>query len=385
MRLRDAVTVDDFRAMAKARMPRIVFDYIDGGVEDEIALAANVAAFRDKLFLPRYLCDVETRIHRTTLLGCQYQRSFGIAPTGFASLFRPGADLMLARAARKAGIPFVLSGASNSSLETVAQIAPGNTWFQVYGARNRRISDDLLRRAEAAGIGTLVVTVDVPVTPKRTRNIRNGFGLPPRVSCSSLAQALLHPLWSAGYLANGGLPKLGNWQPYAPAGASALDIARIFARETPDPTQTLKDLEALRRGWKGKMLVKGILHPEDAVAVMGLGADGVWVSNHGGRQLDRIAPSIDMLPDIRAAVGPGATVVIDSGIRRGADIAIARCLGADFAFVGRATLYGVAAFGEAGATRVIELLTEELDLTMGQIGCRDVGQLALTYLHALAR
>lgn len=367
--------------MAHARMPKVVFDYIDGGVENEDALAANLSAFRKRTFVPRYLLNVESRVHRTMLFGKQYERSFGISPTGFASLFRPGADLMLARSASKAGIPFVLSGASNSSIEAVAKVAPCNTWFQVYGTRNRDITTDLLDRASGAGIETLVVTVDVPVTPKRTRNIRNGFGLPPRMSISNVVQALLHPAWTFGYLSNGGLPKLGNWQAYAPEGAIALDIARVFAQETPDPTQTLKDIAELRARWKGKMLVKGILHPDDAVSMLGLGMDGIWVSNHGGRQLDRIVPSIDMLHAIRAAVGKEATLVIDSGIRCGADIAIARCLGADFAFVGRATLFGAAAAGEAGVSRVIDLLTEELDLVMGQIGCGDVNQLSPDNLH----
>lgn len=356
-------------------MPKMVFDYIDGGVEDEFALAANIEAFRRKAFVPRYLVDVEHRNHRTSLFGRTYDRSFGISPTGFASLFRPGADLMLARAAASAGIPFVLSGASNESLQAVARAAPGNVWFQIYGARDRSITSDLLNRAAGAGIDTLVVTVDVPVTPKRTRNIRNGFGLPPRMSISTLVQALLHPAWTAGYLANGGLPKLENWQPYASEGASALEVAQVFARETPDPTQTFKDLEYIRKSWQGTLLIKGILHSNDAIELIGLGVDGIWVSNHGGRQLDRVVTSIDMLPAIRAAVGNDPTLLIDSGIRRGADIAVARCLGADFAFVGRATLFGAAVAGEAGVSRIIELLTEELDLVLGQVGCGDVNQL----------
>nr|WP_165899834.1 alpha-hydroxy acid oxidase [Pseudaminobacter arsenicus] len=223
------------------------------------------------------------------------------------------------------------------------------------------------------------------MTPKRTRNIRNGFGLPPRMSLSTIVQALIHPAWATGYLANGGLPKLGNWQPYAPHGASALEIAHVFTRETPDPTQTLKDIADVRARWKGRMLVKGVLHPDDAVAMLGLGVDGIWISNHGGRQLDRIVPCIDMLRAIRAAVGKDATLVIDSGIRRGADIAIARCLGADFAFIGRVTLYATAAAGEAGATRVVDPLAQELDLVMGQIGCANVNQLCSDNLHDLGR
>lgn len=380
MRLRDALTVDDVRQIAMARMPRVVFDYIDGGVEDESCLSANVDAFRDKKFVPRYLTHVEHRNHRTELFGRSYERSFGISPTGFASLFRPGADLMLARAAAQVGIPFVLSGASNVAIEDVTRAAPGNVWFQVYGARDRKITADLLKRAAGAGVDMLVVTVDVPVTPKRTRNIRNGFGLPPRMSLSMFVQALLHPAWTAGYLLNGGLPKLGNWQPYAPKGASALEIARVFASETPDPTQTFRDIEVLRQNWRGSLVIKGILHPDDAVAMVKLGVDGIWISNHGGRQLDRAVASIEILPIIRAAVGDAVTVIIDSGIRRGADIAVARCLGADFAFVGRATLFGAAAAGEAGIAHVIQLLSEELDLVLGQIGCDNVDNLSRDFL-----
>lgn len=381
MRLRDALTVEDFRLMARARLPKVVFDYIDGGVEDEYALAANQAAFQRRVFVPRYPKNVENRVHATELFGKRYELSFGISPTGFASLFRPGADLMLARAAAKAGIPFVVSGASNSAIEVVTKVAPDNIWFQIYGARNRDITVDLLDRAAGAGVETLVLTVDVPVTPKRTRNIRNGFGLPPRMTLSTIVQALSHPAWTARYLANGGMPKLGNWQPYARAGASALEIASVFAQETPDPTQTLKDIADVRARWKGRLLVKGVLHPDDAVKMINLGVEGIWISNHGGRQLDRIVSSIDMLPPIRAAVGKDATLVVDSGVRRGADIAVARCLGADFVFIGRATLFGAAAAGEAGATRVIDLLAQELDLVMGQIGCSDVNQLCFDYLH----
>lgn len=381
MRLRDALTVEDVRKMARARMPRVVFDYIDGGVEDEVCLSANIAAFREQKFVPRCLRDIEHRTHRTELFGRSYERSFGISPTGFASLFRPSADLMLARAAAKAGIPFVLSGASNMSIEVVAKAAPGNVWFQVYGARDRTITADLLKRAADAGVETLVVTVDVPVTPKRTRNIRNGFGLPPRLSLKTVVDALLHPSWTTSYLLNGGLPKLGNWQTYAPDGASALAIAQVFARETPDPTQTLRDIELLRENWRGNLVIKGVLDPDDAVALVQLGADGLWVSNHGGRQLDRAVTTIDMLPLIRQAVGDVVTLVVDSGIRRGADVAVTRSLGADFAFVGRATLFGAAAAGEAGVAHVIQLLSEELDLVLGQIGCASVNDLSCDYLH----
>ncbi|MUZ75625.1 hypothetical protein GOZ90_23420 [Agrobacterium vitis] len=227
----------------------------------------------------------------------------------------------------------------------------------------------------------MVVTVDVPVIPKRTRNLRNGFGLPPRTSLSTLAQALLHPAWTLGYLRNGGLPKLGNWQAYAHTGASAVEIAQVFAQETPDPTQTFDDIELLRQSWQGKLVIKGILHPDDAVALVKLGADGIWISNHGGRQLDRAVSSIKMLPIIRAAVGSGVPLMIDSGIRRGADVAVARCLGADFAFVGRATLFGAAAAGETGVARVIQLLSEELDLVLGQVGCNNVDDLSRDFLH----
>ncbi|WP_404294400.1 alpha-hydroxy acid oxidase (plasmid) [Microvirga sp. RSM25] len=380
--MRDALTIDDFRLISKAKMPRVVFDYIDGGVEDELALAGNISAFQRHAFVPRYFRDVECRQHSVTLFDRQYDRCFGISPTGFASIFRSGADLMLARAARDAGIPFVLSGASNAPIEQVAAEAPGNVWFQVYGARNRAITKDLLQRAAGSGVETLVLTVDVPVTPKRTRNIRNGFGLPPRVTVASVIDAALHPGWTIRYLASGGLPKLGNWEPYAPPSASAMEVARVFAKETPDATQTMRDLETVRSLWKGKLLVKGILHPDDASDALKRGADGIWVSNHGGRQIDRVMPSIDALPSIRAAVGSKPILVIDSGIRRGADIAIARCLGADFAFVGRATLFGVAAAGEAGARRVINLLSEELDLVLGQIGCACVNELSSRYLVA---
>lgn len=369
------LTIDDLRDRARRRMPAVVFDYIDGGVEDELALARNTDAFRRWSFVPRYLRDVAQRRTERTLWGRTYDLPFGIAPTGFAGLFRPGADLMLARAASAAGVPFVVSGASNASIEAVADVMETPPWFQIYCSRDQQITRDLLVRAERAGVETLVVTVDVPVTPKRTRNLRNGFGLPPRLSFRTMLDAAMHPAWTFGYFANGGMPALGNWAPYAPEGSRALSVARLFAAETPDPSHDWRQVETLRALWPGRLVVKGLMHVDDARQAQALGADAIWVSNHGGRQLDRVPPSLEMLPLMRKALGPDMPIFLDSGVRRGADIATALCLGADFVFAGRPTLYGVAAMGERGAARALAILAEELDLILAQIGCADIAAL----------
>lgn len=370
--MKPALTIDDLRDRARRRLPKVVFDYIDGGVEDELALERNRDSFQRWSFMPRYLRNVAERRSRRGLWGRHYDLPFGIAPTGFAGLFRSGADLMLARAAEAANIPMVVSGASNASIEAVAGAVQNPPWFQVYCSRDAEITRDLLLRAERVGVETLVVTVDVPVTPKRTRNLRNGFGLPPRLSIATIVDALLHPAWTLGYFAHGGMPVLGNWAPYETTDGRPVSVAQFFAAQTPDPSHDWGQIETLRKLWPGKLVVKGLLHPDDAIRARELGSDAIWVSNHGGRQLDRAPPALDALPAIRQALGPDMPVFLDSGVRRGADIATALCLGADFVFAGRPTLYGVAADGQPGVARAIGILAEELDLVLAQIGCADI-------------
>ena len=374
-----AVSIEDLRKAARRALPKIIFDFIEGGVEDERCLAANAEAWRSVRLMPRYFGEIGTIDQSVTLMGSRCASPFGIGPTGLAGLFRPDADLMLARAAAEARIPFVLSTASNASLEEVAQAAGEFAWFQLYGSRDRSISADMIRRAREAGISTLMVTVDTPVGSKRERNMRNGFSRPLRMRLPILLESLLHPAWVLRYLAAGGTPRFGNWVPDAVAGASNDEIAAFSTSQTPN-RQNWNDLEVIRDLWPRKLVVKGVMHPDDAARAVEIGADGIVVSNHGGRVLDRAPSTVEMFPFVRAAVGGRVALVLDSGIMRGSDVVAAFCLGANFAFVGRATLYSVAAGGMAGARRAIAILRNEIDIALGQIGCPTPAQLGPEYL-----
>ena len=254
---------------------------------------------------------------------------------------------MLAEAAAAKKVPYIMSGSSFVSIERVARVAPENTWYQLYPARNSSITQDIVRRAADAGFATLVVTVDQPVLPKLERDRRNGFAIPFRLTLPILLDALRHPRWTFAYLRSGGMPVLETWASYAPAGASAAEVA-VFRRTQTPGVQTWRDIEALRKLWRGPLVLKGLLHADDAQLAADLGIDGIIVSNHGAKTLDRAPATIEVLAGIAAAVGSKLTVMIDSGVRRGSDIVVARCLGAQFVFVGRAVLYGVASGGVAG-------------------------------------
>ena len=347
MKVENAINIEDLRRIAKRRLPRIAFDFVEGGVEDEEGLLHNETALRRYRMVPRFLVDVSKRDQSITLFGRTYASPFGIAPTGLSGLFRRNVDVMFAEAAAAANIPYVMSSVTNGSLEAAAKIAP-NMWFQIYGTKDRAIMHDLVRRARDAGVATLVITVDVPMLHKRERNMRNGFTRPLKLPASTILEALLHPGWIYEYFRHGGLPMMENWIAYAPAGASAGAVADIYAAQTPSADQTWRDLEAIRQLWPGTLLLKGVLHPDDAAKSIALGCDGIYVSNHGARQLDRATSPIEMLPIIRAAVGDHVPLVMDSGIRRGSDVLVAHCLGAQVAFVGRATMYGAAAGGLVG-------------------------------------
>jgi L-lactate dehydrogenase (cytochrome)/(S)-mandelate dehydrogenase len=296
--------------------------------------------------------------------------------------------MMLAQAAAEADIPYIMSGSSNASIEAAARVAPRNTWYQLYAARDARIPDDMIRRTADAGLEALVLTVDVPVHSKRERNIRNGFAnirgnwLQAALSLrpALLAEALTHPGWVMEYVRHGGTPMLENWQPYAPEGATASDVVKFNRAQVPAHAQTWRDLERYRRLFPRRLVVKGIMHPADAVRAADLGCDGIIVSNHGGRQLDQAPASLDVLPAVKQAVDGRLTVMLDSGVRRGADVLIALCLGAEFVFFGRPTLYGAVAGGLAGVRRAIDIFRNEIDLVMGQIGCPSLDQLGPDFL-----
>jgi L-lactate dehydrogenase (cytochrome)/(S)-mandelate dehydrogenase len=370
MKIESALNLADIREMARRKLPRIAFDFIDGGVDDELCLQRNRDAFQRYRLLPRYLVDVSQRDQSTTLLGQRYASPFGISPTGLAGLFCPDADRLLAAAAAAANIPFLLSSASNGALEEVAQVAPEHVWFQMYCTSNETINADLVRRARAAGVRVLVLSVDVPVNSNRERNKRNGFSRPFRMTPGIVLEALAHPAWVLRYLRSGGIPMMRNWQPYAPAGASAAQVADLYGTLTPAPMVQWQHLARIREAWPGPLVVKGLMHPDDAKQAVRLGVDALVVSNHGGRQLD-VAPSpLDVLPAIRAAVGDDVELILDSGVRRGSDVVIARCLGARFSLFGRPTLFGAAAAGPAGIARTLQIVRNEIDMVLAQMGCK---------------
>ncbi len=374
-------SVPDLERLARRRLPRVLYEAIESGVEDEVGLATNAEAFRRQRFLPRVGVDVRERRQGVSLWGSAFASPFGIAPTGIAGVFRRDAELMLAEAARDAHIPLILSGASMVGLERVSAISPRTTWYQLYPARDAAITRDMLLRAERSGAAALVLTVDNPVLPNRERDARNGFRLPLRLRPGLALDVLRHPGWLVRYFQGGGLPVMEDWAHYAPRGASAGDVAQFFRSQSP-VVQTWQDLEAIRRDWPRKLVLKGVMHPDDAATAADLGFDGIIVSNHGGKALDRVPSPLDVLPAVRRQVPSHIPVMLDGGIRRGSDVIAALCLGASFVFVGRATLYGVAAAGRDGATRALEILRSEVDTTLALIGCPDVADLSPDYLFA---
>lgn len=372
--------LEDFRVQARKTLPRIVFDYIDGGVDSEIGLRRNREAFEAHRLLPRYLVDVRARNQSVTLLGRTYASPFGISPAGLAGLFRPGADLMLAAAARQMNVPFVLSTVSNETLEDVARIAPDHLWFQLYATPDDTVTRDLIRRAQQAGISTLVFSIDVPINSNRERNRRNGFSHPLRMPPAVMLEALRHPGWLWRYFRAGGIPDRVNLAPYKPEGATAFEAAAHYSKLIPSAMHTWETFEKVRHWWQGPLVVKGILHPEDAVRAADLGAQGAIVSNHGGRQLDLAPAAVEMLPAIQAAVGDRLELILDSGIRRGSDVVIAKCLGARAAFFARPTLYAAAVGGQAAIESALGTLRNEVDLTLAQLGCPDFEALGRAHL-----
>jgi len=374
MNLDRVISIEDLRQLTRAYLPRVLFDFLDGGAGDENSLTRNISQFTKLRFIPRYFVDVSNRDLRMKVFNRMYKSPFGIAPTGFAGLFRPKADLLLAEAAKDSDIPFVLSGASCSSVESAAKTAPNHAWYQLFAAKDPKIWLDLARRVCDAGIETLVITVDLPVRAKRERDIRNGFNLPLKITPLLVLDVLRHPRWMWNYLRSGGTPFLENWLPYAGQGATPTDVAMLVDHHA-YAAYSWADLETLRALWPGTLVVKGILHPQDAVTVADLGADGIIVSNHGGRQFDRAVTSIEALPGIVARVGHRLTVMVDGGIRCGADIVGALCLGAKFCFVGRSTLYGVAAAGALGAKKAIDILNNDIDVVLAQLGCTSIQEL----------
>ena len=364
-----AYNIDDLRLAAKRRLPRGIFEYVDRGTEGETSLTENRAAFERIRFLPKVLTECGARSLETTLFGKTQALPMAIAPMSPSGLLWHEGELALARAAASVGIPYTSPTESMTVLERVAG-AGGRLWFQLYIWKERSHAYTLLERVERAGYEALIVTVDTATIPNREFNSRNGFAMPIRPSLRAGIDVLRHPRWLFGvlgrYVLNEGLPKAAN-HPEGYRNAIFADPPDDATRIAPDTTW--EDVRELRRRWKKPLIVKGILRPEDAKKAVELGADGIVVSNHGARNFDSAVASIEALPAIADAVGGKATVLLDSGIRRGSDIAKALSLGAKAVLVGRAALYGLAVGGEAGARHALTLLASELDKTLGFAGC----------------
>jgi L-lactate dehydrogenase (cytochrome) len=363
--LTELVCVEDYRRLARRRLPRLAFDFIDGGADAEVTLRRNVAAFERLALRPRYLVDVSSRSLETTVLGEPVGLPVLIAPTGMSRVAGRGGDVAGARAAAAAGAVFVLSTMSSNSIEEVRAASSGALWFQLYLWAERAILERLLDRAGAAGCRALVVTVDVPVIGNRWRDARNGFSVPPRLTWRT-ADLLRHPRWLAHAPSAVGAAHFLDDAGVSPG--AKMEHARMVNRLLANPSSTWSDLAWLRERWPGPLLVKGTLTAEDARLAVESGVDGIVVSNHGGRQLDGAPASIDALAEVAEAVGDRVELLVDGGVRHGSDVVKARALGARAVLIGRPWLYGLAVGGEAGVAGVLEILRAEIDRALALLG-----------------
>ena len=365
--IRKSACVADLKKRAKRRIPKFAFDYIEGGCNSELAVKNNREALDDVFLRPEYLQTYSKPDLGVELFGKQYSAPFGIAPLGLTGLVWPDASAMHARAALKANIPYVLSTVSTISIEEAAKNAEDNLWFQLYPPADEVILDDMLERLRAVGCQNLVVTIDVPTPSRRISAIKSGLAVPPKITANSVFESAMRPLWSIATV-KAGLPQFATLRPYIKDAKNIEDIAtfiRVTLRDVVDENSLIK----LRDKWKGTLIVKGISHVDDAIALKEIGVDGIIVSNHGGRQLDASLPPAETLADIVDTVGSELTVMADSGVETGVDIARYLALGAEAVFAGRAFLYGVAAHGEQGAEHSIDLLRDELEQVMSQVHC----------------
>lgn len=366
--------VADYRIAARKRLPRLAFDYLDGGAEDGDALRRNTQAYREWLFKPRVLTDVSHCSSATQFFGREAAAPLIVGPTGLNGLFWPRADELLAQAASEAGLPFVLSTASTSLLEDVRAAAPhADLWMQLYVQQDRGIAEDLMRRAGATGFSTLVLTVDVPVHGKRDHDTRNGFALPLRLSPRLIADCMRHPHW-CWQMARHGSPQLKNIARGVGERADLSRHAAMLSRQM-DLTLGWADLAWVRRHWSGKLIVKGIQGRDDALLALAHGADGIVLSNHGGRQLGSTFAPLELLPAIAGAMENRLEIFVDGGVRRGSDALKAVSLGARGVLLGRAPLYGLASRGGAGASEVLALMMQEMHIALRLLGCSALAQL----------
>ena len=377
-RLDGALTIYDLRTIAKRRTPKAAFDYTDGAAEGELSLARARQAFEDVEFHPDVLRPAENVDMSTEILGGPSAMPFGIAPTGFTRLMQTEGEIAGAGAAGAAGIPFTLSTLGTTSIEDVKAANPnGRNWFQLYVMRDREISYNLARRAAAAGFDTLQFTVDTPVAGARLRDKRNGFSIPPQLTLGTIINAIPRPWWWYDFLTT---PKLE----FASLSTTGGTVGELL-NAAMDPTISYDDLAVIRDIWPGKIVVKGVQNVADSKRLIDAGVDGIILSNHGGRQLDRAPIPFRLLPEVVREVGKDATVMVDTGIMNGADIVSSIALGAKFTLIGRAYLYGLMAGGRQGVDRTIEILRSEIERTMKLLGVSALGELEPRHVTQLQR
>ena len=377
--LDSAPSIEDIRRLARRRLPTMAFDILDGASNHELTAGENVADLREVRFRPRWLTDISTIDVSTTVDGQELERPYVLGPLGLQRMIGGEGELGAVRAAGRANIPFTLSTASNWTMEELAEQATGPLWYQLYMYKSERIVSNLIQRAKGIGAEVLVVTVDVPLNGKRYRDHRNGMSIPPRITPANAVQAVRHLNWTRAIMRP---PTIGfrNLKDEV-QGDNAVSHQEFVAKYLANLTLTWESIEDVRRQWDGPLYLKGILTPEDAQRARRVGADGIYVSNHGGRQLDSSPSTIRALPSIVDAVGEDMTVIFDGGVRTGDDIAKAIAVGADLVSIGRAWGYGNAAAGEKGVLRVLDILDGELSLAMGQLGATSVDALDRSFVE----
>jgi isopentenyl diphosphate isomerase/L-lactate dehydrogenase-like FMN-dependent dehydrogenase len=383
MNYKTSYSIEDFREIAKKRLPKGLFEFIDRGNDDEVAMVENIKALQSIKLVSRVLNNATLRSQSIELFGKKQQMPIAIGPTGSAGLTWFEGEIELAKAAAAKGIPFTLATSSMTPMERVVEKAGGSLWFQLYMWPQRELSHQLVRRAERAGFDALIFTVDTPVAPGREYNLRNGFTIPFKFTSRNIVDVALHPHWLFNvigkYLIDSGLPRYANFPDELQSRITALPMGRSMAT---NESLHWEDVQQLRDLWPRKLIIKGIQHPEDAKLALKYGADAIIVSNHGGRVLDSAPATIDILPEIVHAVKGKMNILIDGGFRRGSDVIKALALGADAILLGRPTLYGTASGGQAGAEAVIELYRREIDRVLGLIGCHDVADLGLDHIFS---
>ncbi|HEX7386066.1 MAG TPA: alpha-hydroxy acid oxidase [Castellaniella sp.] len=378
---RQARNITELADVARRRVPNFVFEYIYGGADDEVSLAHNRAAFDRYRFTPRTLTDVSVRDISTKLFGRKLDMPVVIGPTGFNGMVTKDGDLKLARAAAAHGIPFVLSTVSTVALEDIVRVPGGWAWMQIYFFRDRKFVQDLVSRCAAAGYDTIAVTTDSAIYGNREWDARN-YSAPLVLNWRNKLDVACKPRWMLDVLVPDGVPTFKNLGDLLPPGGISPQGAAAEIGKQHMPSLNWDDIRWLRDTWKGKLILKGILSVEEASEAAELGVDGVVLSNHGGRQLDHAVSPLEILPEVRAAVGENMTVMLDSGFRRGTDILKAIILGADAVLLGRATLFGLGAGGEAGVNHVLDLLQTDLHRTLGLLGCRNLNELNKSLLRS---